>query len=86
MVKKKLLKWAVAPLIAIAAVTAFSSFTGESETGGVNCDMCVVKADGKILYSCKPVANGICSFNKEVYTQEKGWIKVAVNCANHNAC
>lgn len=86
MVKKKLLKWVVMPWIAIVAVTSFSSFTDEDESGA-NCDMCVVKADGKILFSCKAAANTNCSYDKEIYSQEKGgWIRLVASCAGHVAC
>ena len=53
MVKKKLLKWVVTPAIAIAALTAFSSYTGEDESGGGSCDLCVVKENNVVLFSCK---------------------------------
>lgn len=85
MVKKKLLKWIVTPVIAIAALNAFSSFTGEDESGG-SCDLCVVKENNVVLFSCKAAPNSTCSKERKVNDPVHGEIKVKVSCSGAVAC
>ena len=49
--KRKFLKWAVVPLIAIVAFVGLSSFVepNETEGGGGNCDLCILKNHKKDL-------------------------------------
>jgi hypothetical protein len=85
MLKKKLLKWVVTPLIAIAVTVAFSSFTGEDEGGG-SCDLCVVKENNVTLFSCKVASNSTCSKERTVNDPVHGTIKVKVSCEGAVAC
>ena len=88
MLKKKLLKWAVTPLIAIAAMTAFSSFTDEDEGGGggTNCDLCIVKDNNVVVFSCKAAPNSTCSKETEAKDKDGNMIRVKVSCTGAVAC
>lgn len=86
MVKKKLLKRLAASVLSIAMFCTLSSFTDENENGGGNCDLCIIKENKKVLFSCKLAPNQNCSKEQEINDAEKGRIKVKVSCEGAVAC
>ncbi len=76
--KKKLLKWGITPLIAVLGFISLNSFTEEGESSEGSCDKCVVKdSKGKVIFSCKTVANETCKESAAGYS---------VSCANAKKC
>ncbi len=88
--KQRFLRWAIVPVVAIAAYVGFSSFIEESEDlSGGSCDLCVVKEgpQEKVIYSCKKIANKTCSYLGKVDSGiVLGKVDVSVSCNNALAC